>query len=100
MEDGRQFSNRVHDEKNNRLSKAYLLTFDEIKEERNRQRLREKDLILLGESQRSHNQPLRPCDVINAWKKNVSKEKRKIRDERERIENELISMEATSSCGL
>lgn len=79
--------------------RSNVLTFDKIREERERQRIREKERLLREEIRRRHEEASRQRDVekrqrIEAHR--LEREKEKLRMEREKIEREkaeLVRME-------
>ncbi|XP_019873203.1 scaffold attachment factor B2 isoform X2 [Aethina tumida] len=76
-----------------------LLTFNKIREERERQRLREKERILREEGRRRHEEAMRQRDVERRQRseaQRLEREREKLRMEREKIEKEkaeLIKLE-------
>ncbi|XP_045481542.1 scaffold attachment factor B2-like isoform X2 [Harmonia axyridis] len=76
-----------------------ILTFDKIRETRERQRLREKERLLREESRRRHEERLRQKEIERRQRSEANRlerEREKLRIEREKIErekNELIKLE-------
>lgn len=76
-----------------------VLTFDKIREERERQRLREKERLLREEARRRHEEAARQREVERRQRSEahrLEREKEKLRMEREKIEREkaeLVKME-------
>ncbi|XP_076262480.1 uncharacterized protein LOC143197727 isoform X2 [Rhynchophorus ferrugineus] len=72
-----------------------VLTFAKIKEERERQKLRERERILREESKRRHEESLRQRDIERRQRQEairLEREKEKLRIEKERIEREMVEL--------
>ncbi|KAL3289550.1 hypothetical protein HHI36_022967 [Cryptolaemus montrouzieri] len=76
-----------------------ILTFDKIREARERQRFREKERLLREEARRRHEESLRQREIERRQRseaQRLEREREKLRHEREKIErekNELIRLE-------
>ncbi|CAG9855338.1 unnamed protein product [Phyllotreta striolata] len=72
-----------------------ILTFDKIREERERQRIRDKERLLREEIRRRHEEASRQRDVEKRQRKEahrLEREKEKLRMEREKIEREKVEL--------